>query len=75
MWGGYVPRSGSHLELEYQALLRVPMWVLGVELGFSGRVVHVPNLWAVSPAPDFPFQGRITLRSVAAEPSVYAFIH
>lgn len=28
-----------------------PIWVLGVELGFFGRVANAFNYWAISPLP------------------------
>lgn len=41
----------STLELEFQAVARRPMLVLGTEPGPSGRPVYSLNCWATSPAP------------------------
>jgi hypothetical protein len=39
------------LELELQAVVSHSVWVLGTELGFSGRAGNTPNHKAISQAP------------------------
>lgn len=41
--------SGTRLQLS------AAMWVLGIEIGFSGKAASAPNSWAESSAPDFFF--------------------
>lgn len=47
-------RVWNHMELDYRQLW-VPMWVLGLETGSSGRAASAFNYWAISPAPIITF--------------------
>lgn len=51
---GSEERLLDHLELELPGRLGVNMWVLGIKLRFSSRVISVLNHWGTSPAQDAP---------------------
>lgn len=42
-------------ELELQAVVSYPVWVLGTELKSSARAVSALNRWAIPPARQFLF--------------------
>lgn len=37
---------------DLQAIVSCPVWVMGIELGTSARIVHTLKHWTISPAPS-----------------------
>lgn len=52
-------KASDPVELEFQVVVRGLRWMLGTELGFSGRAAKALKYWAIFPAKTSDFNNWV----------------